>query len=180
VFALTQRGRVEATNYRTVKLPTDLEVPLHVKDQFGDFYRAMFSEQVRRERMSTLFTEYAWDMRSCDPCVAEPLSTDELTRLGVSRPSSVFITRLHVRYDANHFPEDLVFQETADRGNFQGRYILRHAWSGDDTCAAASEYRAIELPRRREREARNLAWLTGWNLGRIRQTLAQPPTTTGG
>jgi hypothetical protein len=38
----------------------------------------------------------------------------------------MFITRLHVRYDAEHFPEDIMFQETADYGNFQASYILRH------------------------------------------------------
>ena len=43
---------------------------------------------------------------------------------------NVFLTRLHVRYDAAHFPEDLTFQETSDRSNFQARYILRHPWTG--------------------------------------------------
>ncbi len=41
------------------------------------------------------------------------------------------MTRLHVRYTAAQFPEDLVFQETNDRQNFQGRYIIRHPWQGD-------------------------------------------------
>ena len=49
--------------------------------------------------------------------------------------SNVFVTRLHVRYDGAHFPEDLVFQETGDRANFQGRYVLRHAWTGNETCS---------------------------------------------
>jgi len=40
IYALTQRGRVEATNYRTVKLPTGMDLPLYVKDKFPDFYRA--------------------------------------------------------------------------------------------------------------------------------------------
>ena len=34
VYALTRKGRVEATNYRTVKLPTGVDLPLHVKDRF--------------------------------------------------------------------------------------------------------------------------------------------------
>jgi len=80
------------------------------------------------------------------------------------------MTRLHVRYDAAHFPEDLVFQETADRTNFQGRYVLRHAWTGDSTCDAAVRYRA-DLMQRREREAQNLAGLTGWNITDIRRTM---------
>ncbi len=31
VYALTRNGRVEATNYRTVKLPSDMDVPVYVK-----------------------------------------------------------------------------------------------------------------------------------------------------
>src|SRR5207245_3048147 len=74
VYALTRNGRVETTNYRTVKLPSDQDVPLYVKDQFPEFYRALFSEQVRAMDMSTVFTEYAWDMAWCDPCASPPLS----------------------------------------------------------------------------------------------------------
>ena len=193
VYALTQKGRVEATNYRTVKLPTGTELPVYVKERFPDFYKAMFSHQVRKENMSTIFTEYAWDMGWCDPCAADPLSSEELRQLGVfwlgesnprplapgqvrpplpirSGPQNVFMTRLHVRYDAAHFPEDLVFQETADRSNFQGRYVLRHEWKGEASCEAADRYRS-ELPQRHEREAQNLASLTGWDVGQIRRSM---------
>src|SRR6476661_7802848 len=177
VYALTSKGRVETTNYRTVKLPTGMEVPVYVKSRFPDFYKAMFSRQAAKENMSAIFTEYAWDMNWCDPCAADPLTNEELRQLGVfwltntgsggrmdprmplPLPAGVqapFITRLHVRYDATHFPEDLVFQETADRSNFQGRYVLRHAWTGDSACDAAVRYRA-ELTQRHEREAQSLA-----------------------
>ncbi|MCA1652388.1 MAG: DUF2330 domain-containing protein, partial [Acidobacteria bacterium] len=61
VYALTRRGRVEATNYRTVKLPTGMDLPVYVKDRFRDFYPAMFSHQAAKENMSAIFTEYAWD-----------------------------------------------------------------------------------------------------------------------
>ena len=67
IYALTRKGRVEATNYRTVKLPSDMDLPVYVKDRFGDFYKAMFAHQVAKENMSTIFTEYAWDMAWCDP-----------------------------------------------------------------------------------------------------------------
>ena len=79
---------------------------------------------------------------------------------GFGGPLDVFLTRLHVRYDAAHFPEDLVFQETGDRTNFQGRYVLRHPWTGGDTCEAATQYRS-SLPARLEKEAQTLASLTG-------------------
>ena len=74
VFALTETGRIETTNYRTTKLPTGMDVPLYVKDTFGDFYKAMFDHQVQEKKMTTVFEEYAWDMGWCDPCAAEPLT----------------------------------------------------------------------------------------------------------
>ncbi|MFN8176318.1 MAG: DUF2330 domain-containing protein [bacterium] len=174
VYALTKQGRVETTNYRTVRLPSDIDVPLFVKDEFPKFYTAMFSNQAKKEDMRAVFLEYFWDMTWCDPCAAEPLSADELRKLGVfwvnakTGVTDVFVTRLHVRYDAAHFPEDLVFQETADADNFQGRYILRHAWKGTDECEMADRYRD-SLGRRIEEEAMNLASLTGWDINEIRR-----------
>jgi hypothetical protein len=170
IFALTHGGRVETTNYRTVKLPTGMDVPLFVKAEFKDFYTAMFAEQVRKEDMRAVFLEYAWDTAWCDPCAADPLSPEELRKLGVRAQDgrSPFVSRLHVRYDAAHFPEDLVFQETADRQNFQGRYVLRHAWTGEPSCATAASY-PQQLRERREQEAQNLARLTGWSIADIRR-----------
>jgi hypothetical protein len=182
VFALSRRGRVETTNYRTVKLPTGMDLPLYVKADFPGFYKAMFGEQVRREDMGAVFLEYAWDSAWCDPCAADPPSPGELRKLGVSwlddggsqsaraQSPTVFVTRLHVRYDRDHFPEDLVFQETADRENFQGRYVLRHPFTGDAACPAGDRYRA-GLSRRGEEEAQNLATLTGWNVNDIRRRM---------
>ena len=177
VYALTRKGRVETVNYRTVKLPSDREVPAFVKAEFPDFYRDLFSTQVAREDMRVVFTEYAWDMGWCDPCASEPLSREELKALGVfwlddsprgKRESQTpFITRLHVRYDAAHFPEDLVFQETVDRTNFQGRFVIRHEWTGGGDCPQARAYGA-SLAERRAKEAATLAELTGWDLKRIR------------
>ena len=178
VYALTKTGRVEPTNYRNAKLASDAEIPEYVKDVFPQFYRAMFGEQVRKENLSVVFLEYAWDMSWCDPCASQPLSNDELRKLGVfwvgdpSRPNgggaqNAFVTRLHARYDAAHFPEDLVLQQTSDRTNFQGRFVIRHPWTGDDDCPAVEAYRA-QLRQRREKEARTLAALTGWNLDDIR------------
>jgi Na+-translocating ferredoxin:NAD+ oxidoreductase RnfD subunit len=188
VYTLTRKGRVESTNYRTVKLASDVEIPTYVKDpaMFARMYRSLFDQHVKREDMRAVFQEYAWDMGWCDPCAADPLSADELRGLGVfwldgaaaqrpmpgmriaPQPQNVFVTRLHVRYDKAHFPEDLVFHETGDRSNFQGRYVLRHAWTGTATCEAAATYRR-ELVARREREAQTLASLTGWPIEVIRR-----------
>jgi hypothetical protein len=174
IYALTKAGRVEATNYRTVKVPTGLDVPLYVKSEFGRFYKALFDRAVQNEDMRAVFVEYAWDMGWCDPCASEPLSNKELVELGArwigsddDRPyrtgqgASAYVTRLHVRYDAVHFPEDLALMETRDHENFQGRYVLRHPWQGDGSCSAAADYRR-SLPVKFAQQASNLAVLTGW------------------
>ena len=175
VLALTRKGRVETTNYRTAKLPTGMDVPLYVKDEFGKFYTAMFDRAVAREDRRAVFLEYAWDLGSCDPCSAEPLAIAELQTLGARWAGSGgggFATRLHVRYDAAHFPEDLSFIETRDRENFQGRYVLRHPWRGDANCSASDRYWA-SLPPRFAREADTLADLTGWSPERISAQMRQ-------
>ncbi|HEX2437070.1 MAG TPA: DUF2330 domain-containing protein [Methylomirabilota bacterium] len=184
VFALTRGGRVETTNYRTVRLPSGMDLPPYVKQEFPNFYRAMFAEQVRREDMRAVFLEYAWDMAWCDPCAADPLSHEELRKLGVfwlpesgapprgrmGGASDVFVTRLHVRYDGRRFPDDLVFQETGDRTNFQGRYVLRNAFTGEATCEAGRRYRE-SLRARAEQEAASLASITGWPIEDIRRRI---------
>ena len=192
VFVLSKEGRVETTNYRTVKIPSNVDIPVYIKDQklFADFYRAMFATSVDKENMRAVFLEYAWDMAWCDPCAADPLNRNELRELGVfwldagdrpgnqpvRRPSpaqNVYVTRLHLRYTADSFPEDLAFQQTGDRQNFQGRYVMRHAWKGDANCTAAETYRK-ELPKRMEERAQNLARLTSWDINDIRENMTIP------
>jgi hypothetical protein len=159
-----------------------------LRSDFTSFYKAMFDEQAKREALKVVFTEYFWDMGWCDPCAADPLTTDELRKLGVFwvgeprvgaaiiaappgvGPQNVFVTRLHVRYDRAHFPEDLVFQETGDRTNFQGRYVMRQPYTGPATCPAAEAYNR-EVALRQEREAQTLAALTGWTVEDIRRRI---------
>ena len=184
VYALTRTGRVETTNYRTVKLPTNVEVPEFVEGEFAAFYRDMFARQTKKENERAVFLEYAWDMAWCDPCAADPLSSKELRQLGVfwidergtrdkrsimPQAQNVFVTRLHVRYDAEHFPEDLMFQETGDRQNYQGRYVIRHPWKGETSCDI-TQYEA-SVRERQEREAQLLASMTGWDIGDIRKKI---------
>ncbi|MGJ4949567.1 DUF2330 domain-containing protein [Bradyrhizobium sp. HKCCYLS20291] len=192
VYALTKSGRIEAANYRTVKIPSDVDVPLYVKDEFGPFYKATFERAVARENMQAVFVEYAWDMAWCDPCAADPMSNKELVELGArwigsddgtafsvrrgSGASNAFVTRLHVRYDAKSFPEDIVFIETKDRSNFQGRYVQHHPWRGEAACEAAKAYKD-KLAGRFAREAADLAQLTGWSRSEIAARMEQSGET---
>ncbi len=174
VYVLTRSGQVEVTNYRTVKVPADMDLPVFVKDEFADVYRAMFDTSYTQQGKNVAFLEYAWDMSWCDPCAADPLNSEELRKAGVfwatasdRGASEVFITRLHVRYTRDQFPEDLTFQATNNRENFQGRYVLRHPFTGETPCPAGREYKA-SLPGRFEQESQTLARLTGWDIEEIR------------
>jgi len=179
VYALTPNGRVETVNYRTVKLPTDLEIPEYVKAKWSDFYRAMFTEQTRKHGMGVVFCEYAWDAAWCDPCPTNPPSPQQMRQLGVfwldqntgGGADRVFVTRLHARYDKASFPEDLSLQETGDKTNFQARFVMRHPWKGTSDCDGVKAYRA-QLPARRREQAQNLASLTGWRMEDIRRAWA--------
>lgn len=185
VYLLSPKGQIELTNYRTVKIPSNTDVPEFVQQEFKDFYTSMFQKTYEKENKKVAFLEYAWDMASCDPCSAEPLNREELKQAGVfwldeqpvsnmpnSRPammnSNVFITRLHVRYNREHFPEDLRFQETGNRQLFQGRYVIRHPFRGEISCK--TDYPQA-VRNRQEKTAQNLANLTGWNFEEIRSKI---------
>jgi hypothetical protein len=197
IYLLTENGRVETTNYRTIEMPTGTDVPQFVRDDFSKTYAAIFDRQAKLNELRGVFTEYVWNMNWCDPCAAPPLSHEELRELGVfwlddqnqpgvprpmyrpqmfiAAPSGVVLTRLHVRYTAGTFPEDLSFQETGDSNSFQVRYVLHRPWQGSpQACAAAAGY-FQELDRRRAAEARNLADLTGWDLADIDRRMGRKP-----
>jgi hypothetical protein len=171
VMALTRSGRIETTNYPTVKVPSGDAIPLFVQPRFGAFYDAVFDRQVAANEGAT-FLEYAWNMGACDPCSSPPLSNAELRSLGASWvpdegwQQSAFVTRLHVRYDRDRFPEDLALHETGDTESFQARYVMRHPFAGGISCMDGYAYRR-GLPRRFAEEAESLRKLTGWDAAMI-------------
>lgn len=177
VLALTERGRVETTNYPTRRMPTGTNIPLYVKDDFNGFYRAVFDRQVQDAEGQATFLEYAWNMGACDPCSAPPLANDELRELGAGwvpagryGAQPVFLTRLHVRYDRAHFPEDLALQETGDRDSYQARYVMTHPFTGAASCEAGRRYKAT-LPGRFRDEARNVVELTNWSYDDVKRRM---------
>ncbi|BFM38096.1 DUF2330 domain-containing protein [Synechocystis sp. LKSZ1] len=178
IYLLSPKGTTEVTNYRTVKIPSDPELPEFVQQEFNGFYKAMFKTAYQQSGRNVVFLEYAWNMANCDPCSADPLSPEELKQAGVFWDSgnnrwggsNVFITRLHLRYTPDKFPADLSFQETNDQSLFQGRYVLRHPYRGEASCDAARSYRQTTR-QRQETEAQTLAHLTGWQLADIRQRI---------
>ena len=183
VYLLSPQGAMELTNYRTVKIPSDIELPEFVQQEFNGFYKAMFKNAYQRSGRNVAFLEYAWNMANCDPCSADPLNPEELKKAGVfwmdsssrsnslfNSGSNVFISRLHIRYSREKFPEDLKFQTTANQNTFQGRYVMRRPYRGEMSCSAAQNYKQT-VKQRQETEAQTLAKLTGWKIEDIRKRI---------
>lgn len=174
VYALTNEGRVECTNYRTIKMPTDRNIPLYVEPKFGDFYKSLFEKTYKQEGRNAVFLEYAWNVSpynavKCDPCVGPPPVNYDFVEAGADwitqgNPNqTIFFTRLHVRYSRDKFPSDLQFQVTPNNENFQCRYVLTYPATGNDfSCDAGQEY-LVDLFNRRKKEVDELSALTGWS-----------------
>ncbi|HUS67000.1 MAG TPA: DUF2330 domain-containing protein [Kofleriaceae bacterium] len=155
--------RYEVANYKNVTIPTNLDVKEVARTRFGEFYAALFDRTLEKNA-GAVVTEYAWDAGSCDPCPEPPLEQNELATLGADVLGGdaggywqMVLTRLHARYSKDGISEDLVFQaaepimggrefrnaegkleEGATKGggmnNFQGRYAIRHEWTGPIAC----------------------------------------------
>ena len=65
VYAFTKKGRIECTNYRTVSLPTGKNIPLFVKNNFGNFYANLFQNQWDKEGKALAM------LRICVGCESE-------------------------------------------------------------------------------------------------------------
>ncbi|SMX39301.1 DUF2330 domain-containing protein [Maliponia aquimaris] len=171
-FMLSRKGQVLPENYLPVALPSNVDVPLFIEEEFGAFYKALFAQAAPKE--GGIVTEYAWDMAWCDPCAADPLTNAELAELGVDwlpeegaqgggvQGQNVYVTRLHARYTRDQMPEDVMFRATEDRQNFQGRYVMNHPWEGEMDCPEAEDY-ILRTRARIADEARTVARLTGWD-----------------
>jgi hypothetical protein len=162
VNVLGRGVRYEVANYPNVTIPTNLDVREEARGRFGEFYAALLDRTLEKNP-GAVVTEYAWDAASCDPCPEPPLEPAELMTLGGDVVGGEMnygfvLTRLHARYGKDGIREDLVFRAgkpivggrevrgqggkleessaPSEMNNFQGRYAIRHEWSGPIACAS--------------------------------------------
>jgi len=160
VNILAPDQRYEVANYANVTIPTNLDVQDSVKRSFAGFYAALFDRTIEKNP-GAVVTEYAWQATTCDPCPGPTLNGHHSAPPGpdvVGDGGGDFVlTRLHARY-GRELRDDLVFKaappivggrefvvdEKTQRleegarpdsiNNFQGRYAIRHAWTGAINC----------------------------------------------
>jgi hypothetical protein len=184
IYGLSKKGRIECTNYATLNMTSNRKIPEFIKDDFGHFYKDLFSKIWKNKGQKVAFLEYAWDVSpqngmKCDPCVNPGPQAYHLIQSGADwitgnggDGDKVYFTRLHVRYNRTAFAQDLMFQETPNRENYQARYILTHPAQSQFDCPQANAY-LKEVVARRQEELANLAKLTGWNLSQYRNYVEQ-------
>jgi len=81
VHILAPGKRYEASNYKNVFIPTNLDVTNDTRKNFGEFYAALFDATLKKNP-GAVVTEYSWDSGTCDPCPTPPLRYRELALLG--------------------------------------------------------------------------------------------------
>jgi hypothetical protein len=180
VYGLSSKGRIETANYRTLPIPTDQNIPGFVIENFGAFYQSVFEKAWNKAGRNIALLEYAWDLSPtnpviCDPCpeviIRDPTALKKPIQQAAgewawSTPplsnSNVYFTRLHLRYSLDDFPEDLMFIETNNTQNFQGRYIVTHMAKGDLSCEEGKKYMS-DLADRQMKEIENYKDLVAMN-----------------
>ena len=190
IHILSPDGYAEVSNYRTAPIPTDTtsrknepsgeELPYFLKNQgnFGRFYEAMFQQEYERQGKNVAFLEYAGFIGSgeCDPCTVPREEIQNLIGLipQIDPFNSSYLTRLHVRYTQEKFPEDLEFRivgpefdrfteataissKVSSLNIFQGRYVIRRPKDAAFCITGLSYWKW------NKRWTENLTQLTGWD-----------------
>lgn len=173
VYAFSKWGEIEVTNYKTEEIPTNKDIPLFVQDTFNTFYKDVFNSFYEKGTKDLIYKEYTWDVSprntvKCDPCVGDPPVNTDLLTAGVDWiekdvDAKVYFTRLHIRYDKEHFPQDLLFQETAKKERFQARYVIHYPFTGDCSCEKGQAY-VKGIKSKRIDELYNMHKLAGWDI----------------
>jgi len=164
VNVLAPGQRYEVANYKNVTIPTNLDVKDEVRTRFGEFYAALFDRTVQQNpgAVITEYAWDAGSCDPCpgpnlDYNDFATLGADVLKGSGGEEGGYNFVlTRLHARYGKNGAPNDLVFKAASpivggrelrdakgkleerarpdSTNNFQGRYAIRHVWTGPIAC----------------------------------------------
>jgi hypothetical protein len=168
VFALTRRGRVESSNYATVPVPADAEVPPFVARNFSGFYDAVFDRMYQESGRAGVFVEFARSLRMAQGAAvgAGGPGISQVNQLGATWVTAeaggdVVVTRLHARYDRARFTRDLMLLESDNTAPLAATFIVRHPYEGAAVCPEAAAYKA-EVKARQKTEIDTLRRLTGW------------------
>ncbi len=127
VHILAPNQRYEAANYTNVTIPTNLDVTDRTRDNFGEFYAALFDRTLERNE-NAVVTEYSWAASTCDPCPGVTLQSSDFTLLG----ADVLPSTEDAAYSMNWQLRTNFAQVTA-AGEVNPKYIERDARSAEQS-----------------------------------------------
>ena len=84
VHVLGRNQRYEVANYPNTLIPTNIPVRGNVRNNFGQFYAALF-DKTMQVNPGAVVTEYSWQAGSCDPCPGPTLTPNDIATLGGER-----------------------------------------------------------------------------------------------
>lgn len=177
VYGLTRNGRMEATNYRTVNMPSGHALPEFIGDKFDAFYSAAFETAWKREGGNAIFLEYAGNRNQLrlfpvdqwgnptggsNPKVADQTYRDAGV-FWLDGSNDVYVTRLHIRYNRERWAQDIQFQTTPNTSIFHVNFPIQQIATGNFDCNNAKGY-LNGVAQRRQKDLHSLAHLTGWDI----------------
>lgn len=158
VYTFNEGGRADCINYRSLEMPSNRELPEEIGPSFKDFYRAMFTRKWENEGRNTVLVEYADQVPTSIGNVIDDPNVESLS----NEEEKLWLTRLKVRANTVHFPQDLFFQPTKNQRSFQTLFHVQHKATNITNCAAGLAY-FEELRWRQEKRWQELLALTGWS-----------------
>ncbi len=170
LFALSSQGEILSHNYQTKDMPGNIDLPVTSISEFTKFYTD-FTNKIFDAHPGIIRKEYSWPMGACKPCTSEPLSIDELSKLGtfwyhlpekgkfglVAPFSAIYVTRLHAQYDYSNVMDNLTLKESAEKDKYQTYFNIKNPIQADQS-KCGSKYTS-ELKKAEEQQNKNFQLL---------------------
>lgn len=166
LFALSSQGEILSHNYQTKDMPGNIDLPVTSISEFTKFYTD-FTDKIFDAHPGIIRKEYSWPMGACKPCTSEPLSIDELSKLGtfwyhlpeegkfglVAPFSAIYVTRLHAQYDYSNIIDNLTLKESTEKDKYQTYFNIKKPIPADQS-KCGNKY-ASELKKAEEQQNKN-------------------------
>ena len=124
LYILSDNGRVSIANYPEAQIENECMFDEAEYGTFGAFYELQFQASIAGLERPGWLLEYGWSAANCDPCSDDPISDEEVLRLGFDGLSTeAYFSRIHMRYAPEKVDQELSLYVSGDTTNTQVRYI---------------------------------------------------------
>lgn len=189
IVFISRDGLVQPKAAGLKKMPSGVDLPLFVKNDFAQVYADIFAQSVTTDNFQSLFLEFSGDLGWCPNCKdADTLTRADLRGLGAwwvdkaktqkskaapeSTPDNIYFTRMHIRHTNKTLLNNVEFVNAKDKNRFQTVFNLHQPYIKDAVCEDGRLYQA-NLPRIYDVQLNNLVALTGYEAVDIRARMTE-------